>query len=190
MARPKTAPKPPSKPQTGLKAPGATAPKPSGKPGKLGKPAPLPSRRGKNTGSAAITLTVFVGVVLAFTALPLCLLLLAGLLPTIVAVVVDRHPRRYLARTVGAMNLAGITPGAFQMWEAGISFSALQMVISSPYTWLVMYGAAGIGWVLYFCVPPVVGMVIDVKVDETRRRLEARTKVLIEEWGEEVTGPR
>jgi hypothetical protein len=51
-----------------------------------------------------------------------------------------------------------------------------------------MYGAAAIGWVLYFCVPPLVGMVIEVKVDETRRRLAARAKALVEEWGEGVTG--
>jgi len=126
--------------------------------------------------------------VLALTALPLCLLLLAGLLPTVVAVVIDTHRRRYLARTVGAMNLAGVTPASLHMWEAGISFGSLQQIVDSPYTWLVMYGSAGLGWMLYFCVPPIVAMVIDVKVDETKRRLEARTKVLIEEWGEEVTG--
>jgi hypothetical protein len=167
-------------------------PRPPAKPPAPGKPPPKPGaakrRRGKNTGSAAITLTVMAIAVLALTALPLCLLMLAGLLPTGVAVLIDRHRRRYLARTVGAMNLAGVIPGALRMWEAGISFASLQQVIGSPYTWLVMYGAAGIGWVLYFCVPPIVAMVIEVRVDETRRRLEARTKVLVEEWGEEVTG--
>lgn len=172
MARPTTA-KPVAKPVPG-KSPG--------------KPGAAKTRRRKSSGSAAITLTVMVIAVLALTALPLCLLMLAGLLPTGVAVVVDRHRRRYLARTVGAMNLAGVIPGALRMWEAGISFASLQQVIDNPYTWLVMYGAAAIGWVLYFCVPPIVAMVIEVKVDETRRRLEARTKVLIEEWGEEVTG--
>ena len=68
------------------------------------------------------------------------------------------------------------------------SFSSLQQVIDSPVSWLVMYGAAGIGWVLYFCVPPIVAMVVEVRVDETKRRLEGRAKVLVEEWGEEVTG--
>ncbi len=148
------------------------------------------SRRGKNTGSAAITLSIICIVTLALTALPLCLLVVAGLLPTGVAVVVDRHRRRYLARTVGAMNIAGVVPGALRMWEAGITFASLQQVIESPVSWLVMYGAAGIGWVLYFCVPPVVAMVLEVRVDDTKRRLESRTKLLVEEWGEEVTGRR
>jgi hypothetical protein len=152
-----------------------------------------PNRRGakpgrRNTGSAAITLTVIAVSVLALTALPLCLMLLAGLLPTGVAAVVDRHRRRYLARTVGAMNLAGVAPGALTMWEAGINFTSLQQVIDSPMNWLIMYGAAGIGWVLFFCVPPIVAMVIEVRVDDTKRRLESRAKALVAEWGEEVTG--
>lgn len=152
------------------------------------KPAAAKPQRARNSGSALITLTVIVITVLALTALPLCILLVAGLLPSGVAVLVDRHRRRYLARTVGAMNLAGVIPGALRMWEAGITFTSLQQVVNSPYSWLVMYGAAGMGWVLYFCVPPVVAMVIEVRDDETKRRLEARSKLLIEEWGEEVTG--
>jgi hypothetical protein len=156
-------------------------------PGKAGAKGGKGKRR-RNSGSAPVTLTVMVIVVLALTALPLCVLVLGGTLPTAVALVVDRHRRRYLARTVGAMNLAGVIPGALRMWEAGITFASLREVIDNPYNWLIMYGAAAVGWVLYFCVPPVVAMVIEVKSDETRRRLEARAKALIEEWGDEVTG--
>lgn len=178
MARPTTAAKkPPPKPAAPA-AKGGAAKRGAGKP------------RGKNTGGAVITLAVIVISVLALTALPLCILLVAGLLPTVVAVLIDRHKRRYLARTVGAMNLAGVTPGALHLWEAGVTFTSLQEVIGNPYTWLIMYGAAAIGWVLYFCVPPVVAMVMEVKVEEQKRRLDARAKQLVEEWGEEVTGRR
>jgi hypothetical protein len=141
----------------------------------LAKPGAKKPRR-KNTGSAAVTLTVIGIVVLAMTALPLCILVVAGTLPTAVAVLIDRHRRRYLARTVGAMNLAGVLPGALHMWVAGITFASLQQVIDSPYNWLVMYGAAAVGWVLYFCVPPIVAMIVEIKVDETKRRLEGRAK--------------
>jgi hypothetical protein len=174
MARTTSSAKAPTKPRT-----------PSPPPVKPGAAKP---QRAKNSGSALITLTVMAITVLALTALPLCILLVAGLLPTGVAVLIDRHRRRYLARTVGAMNFAGVIPGALRMWEAGITFTSLQQVVNSPYSWLIMYGAAGMGWVLYFCVPPIVAMVIEVRDDETKRRLESRSKLLIEEWGEEVTG--
>jgi hypothetical protein len=74
------------------------------------------------------------------------------------------------------------------MWMVGISFHSLLQVINSPVSWLVMYGGAAAGWMLYFAVPPIVAMVFQVNVDETQRRLEARAKALVEEWGEEVTG--
>ena len=161
---------------TSKSAPGARRP---------GRGAPPGGARG---GSAILTLSVIGLTVLALTALPLCLLIVAGALPTAVAILVDRHPRHYLARTVGAMNFAGVIPGALKMWEVGISFASLQQVIASPYQWLVMYGAAGLGWLLFFSVPPVVAMVLDIQFDDTKRHLEARAKALIEEWGEEVTG--
>jgi len=189
MARTTSTAKAPGKPRTAgapPARPGAAKPG-TAKPG-TAKPGAAKPRRGKNSGSAVITLTVIAITVLALTALPLCILLVTGLLPTGVAVLVDRHRRRYLARTVGAMNLAGVIPGALRMWEAGLTFTSLQQIVGSPYSWLIMYGAAGMGWVLYFCVPPVVAMVIEVRDDETKRRLENRSKLLIEEWGEEVTG--
>jgi hypothetical protein len=145
-------------------------------------------KRGRNGGSALITFTVIIITALAMIALPLCILVVAGCLPTIVAVLVDRHRRRYLARTVGAMNLAGVLPGALKMWMVGISFHSLMQVINSPVSWLVMYGGAAAGWALYFVVPPIVSMVFEVNTDDTKRRLEARAKALIEEWGDEVTG--
>jgi hypothetical protein len=166
--------------RTTAKAPPKARAKPGAKPG-------VP-RRGGNRGSTFVTVSVILVTALAMTALPLCILVLAGCLPTIVAVLVDRHRGRYLARTVGAMNLAGVMPGALKMWMVGISFHSLLQVINSPFTWLVMYGGAAAGWVLYFTVPPIVVMVFQVNSDETRRRLEARAKALVEEWGEEVSG--
>ena len=46
------------------------------------------------------------------------------MLPTGVAVVVDRHRRRYLARTVGAMNLAGVVAGSAANVGGGITSPA------------------------------------------------------------------
>jgi hypothetical protein len=156
---------------------------------KVAKAGATPRRRG-NSGSAFITLTVIAVTGLALVALPLCILVVAGTLPTVVAVLVDRHKGRYLARTVGAMNIAGVVPGALRMWAAGMTFASLQQVISSPYTWLIMYGAAAVGWLLYFGTPPLTAMVVEIKVDDTKRRLEEKAKALVEEWGEEVTGGR
>jgi hypothetical protein len=168
------------------KSPGARSAR-SPAPKAAGKASAAPRRR-RSSGSALVTLTVIGVTVLAVTALPLCILLLAGMLPTFVAVVVDRHRRRYLARTVGAMNIAGLAPAVLRLWVAGITFANLHQVVANPFTWLVMYGGAGFGWLLYFGIPPVVGMLLEINVEDTKRQLEARAKTLVEEWGEEVTG--
>lgn len=147
---------------------------------------PVARRRGPS--GTAVTISIVVVTVMAVAALPLCLLFVGGMLPTVAAAVVDRHSRRYLARTVAATNLVGVLPPALRMWEAGVDFSSLQSAIASPYTWLLMYGAAGTGWLLYFVMPPLVRILVDLRSEETRQRLDARTKMLVEEWGDEVTG--
>jgi hypothetical protein len=145
-------------------------------------------RRQQSGGSAIVTLGVIVVTVMAVAALPLCLLCVAGMLPSFVAAAVDRTPRRYFMRTVGAMNLAGLAPGVLHLWEAGMTFASLRQVAASPWTWLAVYGAAGVGWLLFSSAPGVARVLLDIRVDETQRRLENRAKVLVEEWGEEVTG--
>ena len=50
------------------------------------------------------------GIALAVTALPIFIILYGGMLPTIVAFLVDNQPGRYLFRTVGVTNLAGVVP--------------------------------------------------------------------------------
>src|SRR5579864_4588176 len=145
-------------------------------------------RRRQSGGSAVVTLGVIVVTVMAVAALPLCLLVVAGMLPSLAAAAVDRAPRRYFSRTVGAMNLAGLAPGVLRLWEAGMTFAGLRQVASSPWTWLAVYGAAGLGWLLFSSAPALAGVLLDVKIDETQRRLEARAKALVEEWGDEVTG--
>ncbi len=142
----------------------------------------------RGRGGATATVVIILITVLAVTALPLCILLLLGMLPTGVAILVDQHRGRYLARSVGAMNLAGMTPATLQLWTAGISFAGLHTVIANPFTWLAVYGAAAVGWLLHSAVPPMVTMVVEAQAVEMRRRLEARAEALIEEWGEEVAG--
>ena len=50
------------------------------------------------------------GIALAITALPTFIILYGGMLPTLVAFLVDNQPGRYLFRTVGVSNAAGVIP--------------------------------------------------------------------------------
>lgn len=137
---------------------------------------------------ASATLAMALVAVLAMTALPLCILMLTGLLPTMAAALVDRYRAKYLTRAVGFMNLAGLTPLIVQLWTSGLTMDGAAGILSRPINWLTMYGAAAIGWVLFLGMPSLARIFVDIRADQLQRDLQARAKHLIAEWGEEVTG--
>jgi hypothetical protein len=112
------------------------------------------------------------------------------LLPTFVAALVDRQRARYLARAVAATNLAGTVLPALELLRLGISLAGVAHVLGDPVMWLVMYGAAGMGWLLHLAMPPLCRIVIDMRADQLQHRLEQRDAELVKEWGEEVGGER
>ena len=136
----------------------------------------------------AATIFMIALTVLAVVALPLCLLLLAGMIPAMVSVLLDRYRARYLTRTVGAMNLAGIAPLALQLWNGGFTLAGAISLLSNPLNWLMMYGAAALGWGLFFVTPPLARIIVDLRADQAQSDLKARAEQLIAEWGEEVAG--
>jgi hypothetical protein len=145
-----------------------------------------PARAARRSASA--TVAVVLVVALSVAALPLGILLLAGLAPTLVAALIDRYRARYLTRTVGFMNLAGLTPLIVQLWSDGLTMTSLAHILSRPIDWLTMYGAAGIGWVLFLGMPNLARVFVDIRADQLQRELKMRAARLVEEWGEEVAG--
>lgn len=137
---------------------------------------------------ASATIAITLVTLLAVTALPLCILLLTGLIPTMVASAVDRYRAKYLTRTVGAMNLAGIVPLAIRLWSDGLTMRGTVDILLHPINWLTMYGAAAIGWGIFLGMPSVARAFVDVRADHLQHQLKARARTLVAEWGEEVTG--
>jgi hypothetical protein len=146
-----------------------------------------PARRAARLGATA-PIAILAALLLAATELPLSILLLAGLLPTMVAALVDRHRAKYLTRAVGFMNLAGLSPLVVQLWGQGLAMTGLANILSRPVNWLTMYGAAGIGWVLFLGMPSVARVFVDIRADQLQRDLKARAARLVQDWGEEVAG--
>jgi hypothetical protein len=131
-----------------------------------------------------VTAAIVLGAVLLLAALPLCLIVVGGMLPTAVAFLVDRSPRRDLARTVAAANAAGVVPPAMAFFQFGFSFAASFAVLAEPRNWLVMYGAAAIGWGLHAAMPPLARSLIEFRARQTEARLAARAAEIAVEWGE------
>lgn len=140
------------------------------------------------SGGKAATLVIIVGTLLAITALPLCILFVVGMMPTVVAAIVDRDRARYLARAVAAMNLAGLVQPVLAVLHIGLNLASVQHVLSDPHTWLMMYGAAAIGWLLTMGMPSIARIFVDMRADQMQRQLQERADELVKEWGDEVKG--
>lgn len=111
---------------------------------------------------------------------------LAMLLPTGVAYMVDRVPRKYLARCVGAVNICGTFPAIIALWTHGLNLSAAKMVLSDVWYWLYAYLAAAIGWALFTGVPKLIASYVSMKAKRRVLTLRDKQSALIAEWGEEV----
>ncbi|HUN45764.1 MAG TPA: hypothetical protein VMU85_04560 [Stellaceae bacterium] len=153
------------------------------------RPAKGGKGKAKSGSSRGLAILVLFGVVFfAATALPLFLVTAGGLIPTIVALVVDRQRAKYLTRTVGAMNLAGLAPMVVRLWSNGDSLTAAIGILTRPMNWVVMYGAAGVGWCIFLAMPAVARVIVDLQAEQVQASLRERAERLVEEWGEEVKG--
>jgi hypothetical protein len=122
------------------------------------------------------------GIALALTALPAFIIIYGGMLPTMVAFLVDDRPGRYLFRTIGVTNAAGVIPFLL----ASFQFTSNAGIVISPVgrfdTWLTIYGAAIGGWLLVIGVPIVWQMGFEVVLEFRMRRYEEAREELAKEW--------
>ncbi len=119
-------------------------------------------------------------------ALPTMLVLTLGLLPTLVAFIVDAHPRKYAARSVGFLNLAGTLPFLVTLWSKNHNLIEAMRILTDVYAWLVIYAAAAVGWIIYLGMPSVAGFLMELTAARRIRKLDAERRRLIKEWGDGV----
>lgn len=127
---------------------------------------------------------VVIGLFVA--ALPSAVLLCFGMLPTMCALLIDRTPRRYATRCVGALNFAGCWPYLLNLWKAGHNMIESMHILLDPLAWLVIYGSAAVGWLCYLSFPAVAWALMDVFAGRRIAHLRKEQRKLIEDWGDDV----
>ncbi len=123
-------------------------------------------------------------------AMPVFVLLTIGLIPTMVAFLIDRRPEKYAAFCVGGFNLCGVIPLALELFVQGRTFPALGHIIGSPLNWLIMYGAAALGWIVFSWTPEAVLRLMAFQDRKRIATLHRRQEQLVEEWGTGIIPPR
>lgn len=133
-------------------------------------------------------LGVATGAVLGI-ALPTGLLLAVGLLPAAVALAVDRSAGRGTARTVLALNLAGLLPSIRALWLEGHDLMTLASILGRMEALPLAYAAAVIGFLLPQVLAWAVLAVLEARAYGSVQALERRRAALRETWGVEVERP-
>ena len=123
---------------------------------------------------------------LMVASLPSVLLLAFGLLPTLVAAIIDRSHRRSATCCVAGMNVCGVFPYLLQLWFNNHSLQATAAILTDVFALLVIYGAAAFGWLLFVIVPPVIASFLSALSQRQLSQLRATQRKIIEEWGEGV----
>ena len=129
-------------------------------------------------GAVLVLLTAF--------SLPSLIVLTVGLLPTGVAFIVDRSDQKTGTFCVGGINLCGVSPFVMKLWTDEHTTSAATEIISDVLSLLVMYAAAGFGWIIFLAIPPVVATFLSVIAQTRVKALRASQQEIVNEWGPEV----
>lgn len=140
-------------------------------------------KRGGNLWTFLLLIVPAALVVMATT-----VLFIIGMIPTAVAFVIDRDPEKPAPITVGALNFCGCLPFAIDLWMRGNTLAALGKMLTNPVSWLIMYGAAAVGWAFYFGIPPMVASAEVMRAEKRVAELRQKKAELVGSWGPEVAG--
>lgn len=147
-----------------------------------------PGAKDKPQGRGGWKLLLLVVVLgLSLAVLPTMVVAAVGMLPTLVAYIVDGRREKYAAFSVGCMNFCGVLPFMLQLWTQEHSFAMAWRIVGDPVSWMVMYAAASIGWIIYYAAPHVVAGYLRFQLDRRITKLREYQKDLVTEWGDSIT---
>lgn len=148
-------------------------------------PAPAPAPPGQ---SLRWGIWFVIGLItLAIISLPTVLLIFFGLMPSIVAMVIDRTDGRYATFCVLGMNLSGLFPFLTDVWFQAHTTDMAIRIMTNVFNLLIIYGSAGFGWMLYMALPPVITTFLSAMSERRVATLREKQAQIIEEWGDSVT---
>lgn len=147
-----------------------------------------PEAKSKSKMSVRFIVTAVLLLPVAAVLMPSIILLGTGMAPTIVAYIVDRTHEKFLTITVGLLNVCGTVPALVGLWSRGQSYSSALKIAADPFTMVIAYSAAAFGWAVYLMLPLVLTHYYSSATESRLRALRIRQEVLVEAWGEEITG--
>lgn len=115
------------------------------------------------------------------------LLVLFGLLPAMIAIIIDQEPQRYISKLVSIYNTIGIVPFIQKIIKSSNANNTAIEIILDPKSWMIIFCAAAIGWTLYWIFPHGAITLHKINIANKIRELRAELKTLTDEWGDEIS---
>lgn len=140
-------------------------------------------------GRMTIVWFIILFVLLIIISLPTVTLVFFGMLPTIVAYIVDNTKQKYTTACVGGLNFCGVFPYILDLWMTSHTLDYAKDLLTDVFALLVMYGAAAFGWMIFVSIPPVVLAILNVIAQRRVATLRNNQVKIIEEWGRDVAMP-
>jgi hypothetical protein len=82
------------------------------------------------------------------------------------------------------MNFAGVLPSLYDLWITGHDLKTANGIVTDMYTWLLMYSAGAMGWLLFLGLPGAVAVFRSLNTTRRIYVLREKQKMLINEWGD------
>jgi hypothetical protein len=149
--------------------------------------AATPAKKGSGAYLFALIGVIFLGL-MVFAA-PALVLFVVGCTPAMVAFIIDREPGRNATLAVTAANVAGVAPFVVELVMKGATMARAVAMISDVFVIAVMFGTAGIGWLLVLGMPKVAAVYIEVTNETKIKMMRREQQRLVEEWGTGIKAP-
>lgn len=118
------------------------------------------------------------------------ILFVLGMLPTLVAFFVDKQVGKNKTFTIGSLNFAACFYYLTKVWSHAQPMEMAIDFITNPKTYVVIYSAAALGYLINYITTIIVASVLKQKSLIRLEKLEKAKKQLEERWGEKVNGDK
>lgn len=148
-------------------------------------------KKGKSDklGFKARMMMVF-AITIALIFLPTSMLLFFGMIPSMVAFFASGRGVGARASTITAMNMAGCIPFVFKLWATGNDFEASFEIITNMRYMSIIYLSAAFGYMIDWVMTGLMSSFLYQKGVNRMKTIKKRQEVLIEHWGQGVSGKK
>lgn len=132
-------------------------------------------------------LMVFI-LIIGAVFLPVTVVLILGMLPSVIAFMIDMTRSKSLALTVMLMNFITCFPFLMEVASGPLDLSVAYRILMEPVDIVIMFSGAAAGYFLDWSMAGISNVIMVSRAHNRLDQIDKRQKELIRRWGKEVTG--